>query len=404
MKTQKLTELALLSTVALIIFVIELKISNLVPVPGVKLGLSNIITVYAVYHYSAKETYAEHKGIRNAMCNDTARFQIQKYFMNQDHILTKLKQSYAMMYMFNQKKQRGGGKMRRNPLKKGADVMKTDSNEIQVNYNSAISRSLHLTRLSGAGNILLALFKIISGVLALSVSTCVNGFYTLGMVLARYCALTGVVRTKEVSEQYRYYRWSGIVLISASCLYIACSIRMYFHPDYAVYHPYIAMGIATVTFVEIGLNLRGVLVFRKNRFPLLHALKTINLATSLISLVLTQAAILSFTNDVQNPSSNGILGVLMGVCAALLGMYMLRRMRRIMNPVDCRREQRLLNRMTKKHFPEYSLITVEKEFTDRGREVVWVRSAIPMEPELWEQICAEAEKRCCFQLKKTEKA
>lgn len=56
MKTQKLTELALLSTVALIIFVIELKIPNLVPVPGVKLGLSNIITVYAVYHYSAKET------------------------------------------------------------------------------------------------------------------------------------------------------------------------------------------------------------------------------------------------------------------------------------------------------------------------------------------------------------
>lgn len=56
MKTQKLTELALLSTVALIIFVIELKIPNLVPIPGVKLGLSNIITVYAVYHYLAKET------------------------------------------------------------------------------------------------------------------------------------------------------------------------------------------------------------------------------------------------------------------------------------------------------------------------------------------------------------
>lgn len=34
----------------------ELRIPNLVPIPGVKLGLSNIVTVYAMYHYSAKET------------------------------------------------------------------------------------------------------------------------------------------------------------------------------------------------------------------------------------------------------------------------------------------------------------------------------------------------------------
>ena len=104
---------------------------------------------------------------------------------------------------------------------------------------------------------------------------------------------------------------------------------MYFHPACTAYHPYLAIGIAAVTFAEIGLNLRGVLVFRKNRSPLLHALKTINLAASLISLVLTQAAILSFADEVQNPASNGILGALMGTCAVLLGVYMLLRMRRI---------------------------------------------------------------------------
>lgn len=55
MKTKKLTELALLTTVALIIFIVELRIPNPIPIPGVKLGLANIITVYAVYHYRAKE-------------------------------------------------------------------------------------------------------------------------------------------------------------------------------------------------------------------------------------------------------------------------------------------------------------------------------------------------------------
>ncbi len=49
MNTKRLTKLSLLAAVALIIFIIELRIPNLVPIPGVKLGLANIITVYAVY-------------------------------------------------------------------------------------------------------------------------------------------------------------------------------------------------------------------------------------------------------------------------------------------------------------------------------------------------------------------
>jgi len=56
MNVKRLTELALLSTVALIIFVIELRIPNPFPIPGVKLGLANIITVYAVFCYRPSET------------------------------------------------------------------------------------------------------------------------------------------------------------------------------------------------------------------------------------------------------------------------------------------------------------------------------------------------------------
>lgn len=56
MNVKRITQLALLTTIALIIFIIELRIPNLVPIPGVKLGLANIVTVYAMYHYTAKET------------------------------------------------------------------------------------------------------------------------------------------------------------------------------------------------------------------------------------------------------------------------------------------------------------------------------------------------------------
>jgi heptaprenyl diphosphate synthase len=55
MNAKKLTEIALLTSVALVIFLVELRVPNPIPIPGVKLGLANIITVYAVYGYRARE-------------------------------------------------------------------------------------------------------------------------------------------------------------------------------------------------------------------------------------------------------------------------------------------------------------------------------------------------------------
>ena len=57
-KVKRLTELALLTAVALIIFAVELQIPNPFPIPGIKLGLANIITVFAVYRYRWYEASA----------------------------------------------------------------------------------------------------------------------------------------------------------------------------------------------------------------------------------------------------------------------------------------------------------------------------------------------------------
>ena len=57
MKTKRLAELSMLTAAALIIFIVELRFPDILPVPGVKLGLANIITVYAVYRFSGKEVF-----------------------------------------------------------------------------------------------------------------------------------------------------------------------------------------------------------------------------------------------------------------------------------------------------------------------------------------------------------
>ena len=49
MKVKKLTLMALLTAIALTIFMIEAQIPAPVPIPGIKLGLANIVTVFAVF-------------------------------------------------------------------------------------------------------------------------------------------------------------------------------------------------------------------------------------------------------------------------------------------------------------------------------------------------------------------
>ena len=57
-KIKKLTTMALLTAIALTIFMVEAQIPPLVPLPGVKIGLSNIVTVYAVFALGPGEAAA----------------------------------------------------------------------------------------------------------------------------------------------------------------------------------------------------------------------------------------------------------------------------------------------------------------------------------------------------------
>ncbi len=49
MKTKKLTYSAVLAAAALILFTVEAQVPPLTPVPGIKLGVANVVTVFALY-------------------------------------------------------------------------------------------------------------------------------------------------------------------------------------------------------------------------------------------------------------------------------------------------------------------------------------------------------------------
>jgi len=58
MKIKKLTTLSMLTAIALTIFMVEAQIPPLTPIPGIKMGLSNIVTVFTVFAIGPKEAAA----------------------------------------------------------------------------------------------------------------------------------------------------------------------------------------------------------------------------------------------------------------------------------------------------------------------------------------------------------
>ena len=57
MKTKKLTLMAMLLGLALIIFTVEAQIPPIAPIPGIKLGLANVINIMALYMLGRKESF-----------------------------------------------------------------------------------------------------------------------------------------------------------------------------------------------------------------------------------------------------------------------------------------------------------------------------------------------------------
>lgn len=57
MSLRKLTVLALYTTLALAVYAVESAIPPLIPLPGIKLGLANIVTLILLQHYTSKDAF-----------------------------------------------------------------------------------------------------------------------------------------------------------------------------------------------------------------------------------------------------------------------------------------------------------------------------------------------------------
>lgn len=194
--------------------------------------------------------------------------------------------------------------------------------------------TLHFTKISIGANALLAVGKLVLAILSFSIFMCINAFYSIGIALAKYFSHQGLDGEKNQKERQDYYRIIGIIILVASLIFAVYSIRMFIGGKSSVYPEIIGISIATFTFAEITLNIRGLLSARRSNNLMLQANKMISLASSLICLVLTQTALMSFAHTGDESvayAANGLSGIIFGSLAALIGLFMIIHISRVAN-------------------------------------------------------------------------
>lgn len=147
-----------------------------------------------------------------------------------------------------------------------------------------------------------------------------NALFSCGIGLARYAALK--MQGQEAVTQLRLYRLVSVILSFSGLCYVGYSVRLFFGGSSGQYSEVMALAIAAYTFVEFGIQISELLKLRKIHDLEAEALRLVSLSGILISFVLTQTAIMSFSEQAEHNFSDGLAGVVFGGLVVLVGIIM----------------------------------------------------------------------------------
>ncbi len=203
----------------------------------------------------------------------------------------------------------------------------------------AEERVVLFTKFSVPANVLLAAGKALLSLFSLSFFLFVNALYSLGIGLAKFLSLKTHIDVKNAplseteirDRKNRFYALTGWTIAAAAAVYVVYCARLFiFQKESASYGTIIGVTIAAITFSELGMAAAGIKSMRRRHEPMLEAIKMTNLASALVSVVLTQTALLSLSEG-NHAVYNGLCGVVFGSLAACVGLFMVVRMKMIAN-------------------------------------------------------------------------
>lgn len=167
----------------------------------------------------------------------------------------------------------------------------------------------------------MVLVKLVMSIASVSFFMFANALFSCGIGLARYVALK--MQGKETVGQLRLYRRVCAILSFSGLCYVGYSVRLFFGGSAGQYSEVMALAIAAYTFVEFGIQIYDLIKLRKKRDLEAEALRLVSLCGILVSFVLTQTAIMSFSEPGEHNFSDGLAGIVFGGLVVLVGIVAL---------------------------------------------------------------------------------
>ncbi|MFV0394251.1 MAG: hypothetical protein ACK5LC_07635 [Coprobacillaceae bacterium] len=231
-------------------------------------------------------------------------------------------------------------------------------------------------------NFILAIGKLSLGIYNISFFLCINAFYNLGIALAKIVAIKGFKNSYLYDTHhgyghaaYRSYIKVGFILSISAFIYILYSARLFIMKEPVDYSNMTSITIALVSFVEIGLAMYGTLTTSKENEPSINAIKMTNLSSSLISLVLTQTAAISFMHNDDISFYHGLIGVIFGVIAMIIGIYMVFHMSNILNGKNSKTIIKRFDTLLKKEKLTFNYTFIRYEDYGPNNKYLYIQSS-----------------------------
>ena len=171
-------------------------------------------------------------------------------------------------------------------------------------------------------NLFYFLFKILVGVYFNSWFLIAIAIYSLFIGYVKNNCSSGLRKNKENIKDIHAYIRGGVVLAISSVFYIVYSVFSIYYPSNFEYNMIIAIAIATFATYSIAISIVGVCK-TKGKTMLIKEYKLTNFATAFNNLVLTQIALLSFSNVENSAFYNGLIGICVGVIILGIGLYLM---------------------------------------------------------------------------------
>lgn len=180
------------------------------------------------------------------------------------------------------------------------------------------------SRFSLASNAFVAVCKMVMGIFSTSIFLFISAFYSLGCAASKQTYFVGLAHSKIDKEQEtKYYLKIAIMLLFTDIIYIIYMIRLFFIPSVSHYPKIVGIALATISTLEMYFAISGLIKSKKRNELLLSGLKCVSLSTALLSIVLAQTAILSFTMpEIDSSIYNAITGTSLGFVCIIIAIAM----------------------------------------------------------------------------------